>query len=80
MNDHRAMQRAIWIMVGVLIVLHQDIWLWDNATLLFGFLPVSLAYHMGISIAAGVVWFLATRYAWPVAEERAADGEKGGAA
>ncbi len=67
-------------MVGVLIVLHQDIWLWDNATLLFGFLPVSLAYHMGISIAAGVVWFLATRYAWPVAEERAADGEKGGAA
>jgi hypothetical protein len=32
----------------------------------FGFMPITLLYHMGISIGATITWFLATRYAWPI--------------
>lgn len=49
----------------MLVVLHQDLWNWDNDRLVFGFVPVTLAYHGAISIAASVVWFLATKFAWP---------------
>lgn len=59
------MRNLVWVLVVLLIVLHHDLWNWDNASLVFGFMPVSLAYHAGISIAASVVWYLATRYAWP---------------
>lgn len=64
------MYHFVWIAVIVLIVLHQDNWLWDNPTLVFGFLPITLLFHMGISLAATATWFLATRYAWPVDESR----------
>ena len=57
---------GLWVAVVVLIVLHQDVWFWEDATLLFGFLPVSLAYHMGISTAAAIVWFLMVHFAWPL--------------
>ncbi|GMU36230.1 MAG: hypothetical protein KJ057_02735 [Phycisphaerae bacterium] len=50
----------------LLAILHQDFW-WrdDHRTLVFGFLPVSLAYHIGVSIAACLLWGLACRYCWP---------------
>lgn len=58
-----------WLLVlavTVLYVLHQDVWLWRTARpLVFGFLPVGLAYHAAFSIAAsGVLWLL-VRFAWP---------------
>ena len=59
------MKTVVWILVVLLLILHQDNWLWDNQTLLFGFMPVTLLFHAGISIAAGIVWYLATLYAWP---------------
>jgi hypothetical protein len=45
---------------------HQDIWFWRSARpLVFGFLPVGLAYHALYCIAAaGLMWVL-TRVAWP---------------
>ena len=58
------------LMLGLLIVfvyaLHQDVWFWDDAhPLIFGVLPIGLAYHVLYSIvAAGLMWFL-VRYAWP---------------
>jgi hypothetical protein len=55
----------VWGLVVALLILHQDNWFWADTTLVFGFLPVGLAYHMGISLAAGITWFLATRFAWP---------------
>ena len=69
-------RKGVWIAVIALTVLHQDLWLWNTAEpLLFGFIPVGLAYHAGYSIAAAVVWGLAVLYAWPTeleafAEER----------
>ena len=57
----------IWIAVIALIVLHQDFWFWDTyEPLVFGFLPIGLAYHVGLSIAAAIVWFFATKFCWPV--------------
>jgi hypothetical protein len=60
------MRILIFGLIVLLGVLHQDFW-WrgDHQTLLLGVLPVSLAYHMGISIAACALWGLACRYCWP---------------
>lgn len=60
------MRLVIVGLLGLLAILHQDFW-WraDHRTLVFGFLPVSLAYHVGVSIAACVLWGLACRYCWP---------------
>jgi hypothetical protein len=65
------MKYAVWILVALLLVFHQDYWQWNNATLDFGFLPRSLTYHVGISIAAAVVWMLATKFCWPEGLEEA---------
>lgn len=70
------MKKVIWILVLVLIILHQDNWLWNDERLVLGFLPIGLAWHMGISISASLVWFLATLFAWPVPETYE-DMEKG---
>jgi len=52
-------------LVILLIILHQDNWNWDNTNLVFGVIPVTLFYHMCISVGASLVWFLATKIAWP---------------
>lgn len=54
---------------AVLALLHQDCWWWDSRTLVFGFLPIGLAYHAGFSLAAAALWALACRWAWPDAIE-----------
>jgi len=59
------MRNIIWLLVIVLVILHQDCWFWSDTRLVFGFIPVALFYHMCVSIAAGVTWFLATKFAWP---------------
>jgi hypothetical protein len=59
---------AVWALVGLLIVAHQDVWFWDDARLVFGFLPITLAYHAGISLAAAGTWYLATLFCWPIDE------------
>lgn len=65
------MKNVIWFLVILLIILHQDYWFWYDDTLVFGFIPIGLFYHALISIAAGVVWYLATVYAWPEELEHA---------
>ncbi len=62
---------AVWALVALLIIVHQDIWFWDDARLIFGFLPITLAYHAGISLAAAGTWYLATLFCWPVDEATA---------
>lgn len=59
------MKKVVWGLVVLLIIMHQDFWFWDDRTLLFGFMPIGLAYHAGISLAAAFTWFLATIYCWP---------------
>lgn len=57
----------------VLAVLHQDVWNWDNANLVFGFLPVGLAYHAAYSITAATFWAVVMKVAWPTRLEEWAD-------
>ncbi len=69
------MRIAVYIAAVLLAILHQDFWLWDNDTLVFDFLPVGLAYHIGYSIAAAAVWAAAIKYAWPSHVEDFAEGD-----
>ncbi len=69
------MRTVVWLLVALLFVLHQDFWYWDDRTLLFGFLPIGLAYHIGFSIAAAGVWALAVKFAWPDTVEAWAEQE-----
>lgn len=68
------MKAVIYLLIALLIILHQDNWLWDKQTLVFGFMPIGLLYHVGISLAAAFTWYLATIFAWPAddVEEEAA--------
>ena len=52
--------------VAAVYLLHQDLWFWREARpLVFGFLPVGLAYHGGYCLlVAGLMWWL-TRTVWP---------------
>jgi hypothetical protein len=68
------MQILVWILIIVLVVLHQDYWQWEESGLVLGFLPYCLAYHAGISLAAAAVWWLATRFCWPHLPGEAARG------
>jgi len=59
------MKYVVWVLIVALLIAHQDNFLWDNDTLVWGFMPIGLAYHAGISLVAGFVWYLATRFCWP---------------
>ncbi len=73
------MKYGICVLIVMLIILHQDNWLWEDKTLVFGFMPITLLYHAGISVAAGVTWFLAVLFAWPDELEDEASSEGKGA-
>jgi hypothetical protein len=46
--------------------LHQDLWFWRAARpLVFGFLPIGLAYHAGFSVLAALLMWLLVSQAWP---------------
>jgi hypothetical protein len=69
------MKKLVIVLVTLLLILHQDFWAWDSIEpLVFGFIPIGLAYHMAISIAAAFVWWLAMKFCWP-ADLEVADHE-----
>jgi len=67
------MRKFVWLTVILLFVLHQDVWYWDDRTLVLDFLPIGLAYHVAFSIAAAAAWWLAVKFAWPSEIEAWAD-------
>ncbi|MEX0742353.1 MAG: hypothetical protein WD079_06105, partial [Phycisphaeraceae bacterium] len=68
-------RKAVWLLVVALVVLHHDFWWWDTRTLVLGFLPITIAYHMMFSLAAAGLWIYATLFAWPTELEQWADEE-----
>ncbi len=47
-------------------LLHQDFWWWNQSQpLVFGFLPIGLAYHAAYCVAAALLMWLLVRAAWP---------------
>jgi len=64
------------VVVAVLYLLHQDLWLWrEPRPLVFGFLPIGLAYHGAYCIAVSLLMWTLTRIAWPAHLESATDDE-----
>jgi hypothetical protein len=53
------------LLVLVVMLLHQDFWWWKDRTLVFGFLPIGLAYHIGYSLLASVTMWALVRFGWP---------------
>ncbi len=71
------MRIVILLYMIALFILHQDFWLKDDASLLFGFLPSSLAYHMVFTVLAAFGWFMVVKFAWPkFAEEQGEASEE----
>ena len=64
----------------VLAVLHQDAWNWSSSNLVFGFMPVGLAYHALYSITAALFWGTVIKFAWPEDLEKWAEGEENNSA
>lgn len=58
------LRRLLLAAVGVLYLLHNDLWLWHDGRLVAG-LPVGLLYHLLYCLAAAALMFLLTRFAWP---------------
>ncbi len=54
------------LLVLVVYVLHQDFWNWKKAEpLVFGFLPIGLAYHAAYSVLASITMAVLVKFAWP---------------
>lgn len=55
----------VLLVSAILLVLHQDYWLWSNSTLVFGFLPAGLFWHLGVSLVAVISWGMVSQFYWP---------------
>lgn len=57
---------SLAVMVITIYLLHQDFWNWRKAEpLVFGFLPIGLAYHAAYSVLASAMMWILVRLAWP---------------
>lgn len=74
-GNQRVRQSAVIVFACAVVlgIIHQDFWWWDDKTLVFGFLPIGLAYHAFYSIMAAVLWAAAVKWAWPIHIEEWAD-------
>lgn len=67
----------LYLALAALYLLHNDLWLWNDARLVFGH-PVGLAYHIGFAFATSIVLTLLVIHAWPEHLDReAGDREEG---
>jgi hypothetical protein len=56
----------LFLLILAVYVAHQDIWNWGKADpLVFGFLPIGLAYHAFYSVLAAVMMAILVAFAWP---------------
>lgn len=42
---------ALTLLCAVVYALHQDFWFWKSSELVFGILPIGLAYHAGYCVS-----------------------------
>ena len=56
----------LFLLIVAVYVLHQDLWNWRQSDpLIFGFLPIGLAYHAAYAVAASVLMAVLVKTAWP---------------
>ena len=68
-------RNLVWFLFVAMFLAHQDFWLWDDGTLVMGFMPIGLAYHALFSVACSCLWALACFKAWPEQLEHWANKE-----
>ncbi|MCP3978846.1 MAG: hypothetical protein GY716_05880 [bacterium] len=70
-----AVAGLLYAALVVVFLLHNDLWLWDEAGLVLG-LPVGLTYHIGFCLGVSVLLGLLVRFAWPagLGDEEGGDG------
>ena len=73
----RSARGLLYAAVVLLVVLHQDLWFWDDPRIVLG-LPVGLTYHVGYCLVAAALLAMLVRFAWPD-RARADDDAEGGA-
>ena len=59
------MKWGLALLVGIVILLHQDYWNWTDKTLVLGFIPIGLAYHAAYAVVATITMAILVKYAWP---------------
>lgn len=57
-------RRLIYLALLLALVLHNDLWYWNDASFVLG-LPVGLLYHILFCLAVSLILGLLIRYAWP---------------
>ena len=63
-----------WLIAALLLavfLLHQDGWNWDRSEpMVFGFLPIGLAYHAAYCVVAALTMLVLVKFAWPADLDR----------
>jgi hypothetical protein len=56
----------LFLLIALVYLAHQDLWNWKKSEpLVFGFLPVGLAYHAGYSVLCAGLMAVLVKAAWP---------------
>jgi uncharacterized membrane protein len=56
----------LFLLVAAVYTVHQDYWNWSKTEpLIFGCLPVGLAYHAGYSILCAITMWVLVKTIWP---------------
>jgi hypothetical protein len=56
----------VFLLILAVYVAHQDLWNWRNYDpMIFGFLPIGLAYQAAYSIACAVLMAILVKTVWP---------------
>ena len=60
------MRILVIVLILLLAIIHHDWWWWDaKEPRGLGVMPIGLAWHAGISLAAGLVGLVAVKCCWP---------------
>ena len=62
--NNSVLRWVLYLSLFILYLLHNDLWFWDNPSLILG-MPVGLFYHALFCFAAGILMVLLVRHAWP---------------
>lgn len=71
-SSKTSVRNALYLLLGLFIVFHNDLWWWDDPSFVLGF-PIALTYHLGYCLAAAGLMVLLTRFAWPELDETPVD-------
>ena len=72
-SSYKKKVRVMTVIVIIVALLHHDFWFWNDQTLVMGFMPIGLMYHLIYSLAAATLWAVTMKLAWPTHIEEWAD-------